>query len=303
MSEPMRLQKWLATAGLCSRREGDKWISDGRVSVNKVIITLLGTKVDMDDEVRVDGRLIPPPHDPLVILVLNKPPGVLCTRKDPKNRPNVFDLLDSTPAIVNAMASAGVTSSRLINVGRLDYNSEGLILFTNDGDIAHQLMHPSSQVSRTYRVRVHGRVDAIMLEKLRAGVILDDGPTGPLQMDLDCVPGANSWLTLTLTEGRNRMVRRIFETVDMAVSRLIRIAYGNFTLGDLPRGAWRALQQEEVVRLLAPLKGVKRPLFFAVDTVTGKKPAPRKFSPRKPVLDKPPTRRSRTERGRSHKTP
>ena len=302
MSEPMRLQKWLATAGLCSRREGDKWISAGRVSVNKEIITLLGTKVDIHDEVRVDGRLIPPPQNPLVILVLNKPTGVLCTRKDPKNRPNVFDLLDSTPAIVNAMDAAGITHSRLINVGRLDYNSEGLILFTNDGDIAHQLMHPSSQVSRTYRVRVHGRIDAILLEKLRAGVILDDGPTGPLQMELDYVPGANSWLTMTLTEGRNRMVRRIFETVDMEVSRLIRIAYGNFSLGDLPRGAWRALRQEEIIHLLAPLKGIKRPLFFPVADATSKKPPPRKFSPQKPTPDKRPTRRSRTERGRSHKT-
>ena len=128
-------------------------------------------------------------------------------------------------------------------------------------------MHPSNQVTRTYRARVHGRVDPPMLAKLRAGVLLEDGPTGPLQMDLDYVPGANSWLTLTLTEGRNRMVRRIFEAVGMDVSRLIRIAYGDVTLGELPKEKWRTLQRPEITRLLAHAKGGKKPPITEQDKV------------------------------------
>lgn len=278
MSDPMRLQKWLAGAGLCSRREGDKWIAAGRVSVNGQVVTQLGSKVDAKDKVVVDGRIIPYNHDALVILAMNKPPGVLCTRKDPENRSNVFDLLGDLSASIDtptrsaptrsAMRSSGAPRqssqegsphTRLISVGRLDYNSEGLILFTNNGNVAHGLMHPSSQVPRTYRVRVHGRVDIPMLEKMRAGVLLDDGHTGPLDMDLDYVLGANSWLKLTLTEGRNRMVRRIFEAVDMNVSRLIRISYGHAVLGDLPRGKWRTLQPFEIARLLTHIKNIKIP--------------------------------------------
>ncbi len=241
-TESIRLQKWLAEAGLCSRREGDKWIAAGRVMVNGSVVTQLGSKVTFKDQVLVDGRLVLPPREPLVILMLNKPPGVVCTRRDPENRRNVFDLL-------------GNAHARLISVGRLDYNSEGLILFTNNGDVAHQLMHPSNQVPRTYRVRAHGRIDPPMLARLQAGVVLDDGPTGPLQLALDHVPGANSWVTITLTEGRNRLVRRIFESVEMEVSRLIRTHYGQCSLGELPRGEWRALQATEITRLLAPLKG------------------------------------------------
>ncbi|MEO5352870.1 MAG: rRNA pseudouridine synthase [Magnetococcus sp. XQGC-1] len=249
-TEPVRLQKWLAEAGLCSRREGETWIAAGRVQVNGVLVTQPGSKVSSRDEVLVDGRLVRPVREPLLVLMLHKPPGVVCTRKDPENRRSVFDLLGNDPG-----KQAG--QNRLISVGRLDYQSEGLILFTNNGEVAHQLMHPSNQVPRTYRVRVHGRIDPPMLAKLQAGVLLDDGPTGPLQLALDYVPGANSWLTITLTEGRNRLVRRIFETVGMEVSRLIRIQYGACSLGELPRGEWRLLPAVEASRLLAPLKEAK----------------------------------------------
>ncbi|MBF0161843.1 MAG: rRNA pseudouridine synthase [Magnetococcales bacterium] len=301
-TEPIRLQKWLAEAGLCSRREGELWIAAGRVMVNGSVITQPGSKVSNRDQVQVDGRLIQPAREPLVILMLHKPPAVLCTRKDPENRPTVFTLL-------------GEGYARLISVGRLDFNSEGLILFTNHGDVAHQLMHPSNQVPRTYRVRVHGRIDPPMLAKLQAGVRLDDGPTGPLQVTLDHVPGANSWVTITLTEGRNRMVRRIFESVGMEVSRLIRVGYGPCVLGELPRGVWRALQTTEINRLLAPLQEGKRLLelpraFSPSEKQPAPKPTPPSDTPgRRSQTNPPPRQKPRqprdktfgTEHGRSNK--
>lgn len=299
-AELMRLQKWLAEAGLCSRREGEQWIAAGRVKVNGVIVTLPGTKVSRKDQVVVDGRTVVPPHEPLVVIALNKPPGVVCTRKDPEKRRSVFELL-------------GNEHTRLISVGRLDYQSEGLILFTNHGTLAHELMHPSNQVPRTYRVRVHGRIDAAMLAKLQAGVLLDDGATGPLQLELDYVPGANSWVTISLTEGRNRMVRRIFETVEMTVSRLIRIQYGPVLLGPLPRGTWRALQPTEITRLLTPLKAAKALLEVqrevippvvvntAPERVVPYRPGGRNRPPVERTTRKPNTRKFGTDHGRTGK--
>ena len=246
MSDPVRLQKWLAQAGLCSRREGERWIVGGRVHINGKLVTELGTRVEKKDTVTVDGSTVRKASHTRVILALYKPIGVLVTRKDPENRPTVYNLL-------------GTTQTRLINIGRLDYNSEGLILFTNDGNLANELMHPRNQVPRTYRVRVHGRVNDTLLEKLKLGVELEDGHTGPLDIRVDHVPGANSWLTITLSEGRNRIVRRIFEAMDMQVSRLIRIAFGDVTLGDLLPEQWRPLQGTETSRLLSFISNTDDP--------------------------------------------
>ncbi|MBF0446958.1 MAG: rRNA pseudouridine synthase [Magnetococcales bacterium] len=237
MSEPIRLQKWLAQAGLCSRREGERWIEAGRVMVNGEVVTELGTKVGKRDKITVDGKPQAPQRtERTVVLALNKPTGRICTRKDPEGRPTIFELL-------------GRGHPRLISVGRLDINSEGLLLLTNDGDLVHQLTHPSNQVPRIYRVRVHGRVSAEFLTRLQAGVLLEDGHTGPLEVVLDSVQGANSWLTLTLKEGRNRLVRRIFKQFDMDVGRLIRISYGGIELGSIMRGAWRSLSAQEIKQL------------------------------------------------------
>ncbi|MBF0185090.1 MAG: pseudouridine synthase, partial [Magnetococcales bacterium] len=241
-AEAVRLQKWLAESGLCSRREGEEWILQGRVTINGEVIKQLGSKVNRGDQVLVDGRVAVPLREPLRVMMLHKPAGVVCTRKDPENRENVFSLL-------------GEGHARLISIGRLDYNSEGLLLFTNHGELAHRLMHPSTQIDRTYRVRVHGRIDPPTLSRLQAGVMLEDGPTGPLNLSVDQVVGANSWLTITLQEGRNRIVRRIFAAFEMDVSRLIRVQYGSCQLGDLPRGQWRALLPQEIKALLAPLPG------------------------------------------------
>ncbi|MEO5340991.1 MAG: rRNA pseudouridine synthase [Magnetococcus sp. MYC-9] len=285
-TEPIRLQKWLAEAGLCSRREGDRWIAAGRVTVNGEPVTQLGSKVSSRDQVMVDGRVVMPVREPLVILMLHKPPAVVCTRKDPEKRRSVFELL-------------GTGHARLISVGRLDFQSEGLILFTNHGEVAHQLMHPSNQVPRTYRVRVHGRVDPPMLARLQEGVLLDDGPTGPLQLVVDHVPGANSWLTITLTEGRNRLVRRIFETVGMEVSRLIRTQYGSCSLGELPRGVWRALTVTESNRLLAPLKTADRLLALQPPETASATTVVR--PPVKPVRPDRSAPRGPSSRSHSHK--
>ncbi len=234
MSDPVRLQKWLAQAGLCSRREGERWITAGRIKVNGQVVTTLGTKVVKGDKVSVDGKSVAPQRSERTkVLALNKPVGRICTKKDPEGRPTVFELL-------------GRGHSRLINVGRLDINSEGLLLFSNDGDLVHKLTHPSSQVPRVYRVRVHGRVSADLLARLQTGVNLEDGHTGPLDIALDGVQGANSWLTLTLKEGRNRIIRRIFKHFDMDVGRLIRISYGGVELGEVPRGQWRSLARNEI---------------------------------------------------------
>jgi 23S rRNA pseudouridine2605 synthase len=237
MSEQIRLQKKLAEAGLCSRREGERWIEAGRVKVNGLVVTTLGTKVGKGDRVVVDGKpLAPRRAERTLVLALNKPTGRICTRKDPEGRPTIFGLL-------------GRSHTRLISVGRLDINSEGLLLLSNDGDLVHKLTHPSSEVPRVYRVRVHGRVSTAFLAKLKAGVSLEDGHTGELEVALDGVQGANSWLTLTLREGRNRLIRRIFKHFDMDVGRLIRVSFGGIELGSVARGEWRNLSQAEIKHL------------------------------------------------------
>ncbi|MBF0439538.1 MAG: rRNA pseudouridine synthase [Magnetococcales bacterium] len=235
----MRLQKWLAEAGLCSRREGEKWIAAGRVSVDGVVVTQQGVRVGPESVVTVDDQPVVVRTNSLrVVVALNKPVGVICSRKDPEGRPSAYQLVEGAGA-------------RLVSVGRLDYNSEGLLLFTSDGELANRLTHPRYGVSRTYRVRVHGRVSDALLAKLREGVTLDDGPTGPLDITLERVVAANSWLSLTLKEGRNRIVRRIFAAFDMNVARLIRVTYGSVELGEIPSGAWRYLSRSEVARLMS----------------------------------------------------
>ncbi|MBF0340546.1 MAG: rRNA pseudouridine synthase [Magnetococcales bacterium] len=234
----MRLQKWLSEAGLCSRREGERWIEAGRVSVDGEVVTRQGVQVGPEAVVTVDGQPIMLRKGNLrVVVALYKPVGVICSRTDPEGRPSVFRLVEGAGA-------------RLVSVGRLDYNSEGLLLFTSDGDLANRLTHPRNEVPRIYRVRVHGRIDAAMLTRLQAGVQLDDGHTGPLEVELERVVGANSWLKLTLKEGRNRIIRRLFAAFDMDVARLIRISYGGIELGETPSGAWRYLSRVEVGGLM-----------------------------------------------------
>ena len=218
MSE--KLQKALARAGIGSRREMERWISEGRVSIdgNKA---KLGDRVEPQQVIRIDGRIVSQAAIQDVkfkVLLYYKPEGEICTRADPKGRPTVFDRL---PPLRN---------SRWINIGRLDINTSGLLLFTTHGELANRLMRPSYQVEREYAVRVLGKVDSEAMEKLRRGLELEEGIAHFDAISDAGGEGANHWYHVTLKEGRNREVRRLWEAIGVQVSRLIRIRYGPVTL-------------------------------------------------------------------------
>lgn len=239
MSE--KLQKILAAAGLGSRREIERWISDGRVSVNGSVAKL-GDRATSDDKILVDGKLVRPAgaNQRIRVLLYNKPDGEVCTRSDPEGRKTVFDSLPN------------LKGERWIAVGRLDISTTGLLLFTNNGDLANKLMHPSSEIDREYLVRVHGAVDDEMLERLRDGVLLEDG----MARFSDIVPGervgTNGWYTVALMEGRNREVRRLWESQNVEVNRLKRVRFGPIFLPSYARrGQWIELDEKPLNDLLA----------------------------------------------------
>ncbi|MBV4366959.1 23S rRNA pseudouridine(2605) synthase RluB [Erwinia sp. BNK-24-b] len=233
MSE--KLQKVLARAGHGSRREIETMISAGRVSVDGKIATL-GDRVEPSKalKIRIDGHLVSVAESTSEIcrvLAYYKPEGELCTRNDPEGRPTVFDRLPK------------LRGARWIAVGRLDVNTCGLLLFTTDGELANRLMHPSREVEREYAVRVFGQVDDDKLKQLSRGVQLEDGPASFKTLKFTGGEGINQWYSVTLTEGRNREVRRLWESVGVQVSRLIRTRYGDITLPKgLPRGGWTELE-------------------------------------------------------------
>jgi 23S rRNA pseudouridine2605 synthase len=218
-----RIAKVMARAGLCSRREAERWIAEGRVAIDGTVLETPAVTVPEGARVTVDGKPLPSP-EPTRLFRYHKPRGLLTTHKDPRGRPTVFERL-------------GEGLPRLISVGRLDFDSEGLLLLTNDGDLARKLMLPATGWLRRYRVRVHGAVDPRRLERLARGVAIDGVAYGPIKARLDRQKGENAWVTVSLAEGRNREIRRVFEHLGWPVARLIRIAYGPFQLGALPRGA------------------------------------------------------------------
>lgn len=234
-----KLQKILARAGQGSRRELEEIIAAGRVSVDGKIASL-GDRVQVSSatKIRIDGNLIsliPAQKEICRVLMYYKPEGELCTRSDPEGRATVFDRLPR------------LTGARWIAVGRLDINTSGLLLFTTDGELANRLMHPSREVEREYSVRVFGNIDEAMLQRLRKGVQLEDGPANFKQIKTVGGTGLNQWFDVTLTEGRNREVRRLWESQGVEVSRLIRIRYGNIKLEKgLPRGGWEEMGLEQV---------------------------------------------------------
>jgi len=233
-----RLQKVLAQAGVASRRKCEELILQGRVQVNGVTVRELGTKVDPGrDEIAVDGRVIR--REELVYLLLYKPTGVITSLHDPQGRPVVTDLL------------CGV-KQRVFPVGRLDYDTEGLLIVTNDGDFANKLTHPSGHIPRTYHAVVKGIPHGTLLEKLAAGINLDDGMTAPAEVEYRDVDMDKNEATIeiTLYEGRNRQVRRMFEAIGHPVKRLRRVRFGSLTLQGIPRGKYRELKPEEVKALL-----------------------------------------------------
>ena len=237
-----RLQKVLATAGLGSRRQIEDWIRAGRVDVNGEIAQL-GDRVLPTDRIRVDGRLIPARRleaPERQILVYSKPEGELVTRADPQGRRTVFESLPRP------------RRGRWIAVGRLDINSMGLLLLTTDGELANRLMHPSGEVEREYAVRVLGEVTPEVLQRLQSGVQLDDGPARFDSVADMGGEGVNHWYRVTLREGRYREVRRVWEAVNVKVSRLKRIRFGPVTLGSTDRaGHWRDATPDERAALIA----------------------------------------------------
>lgn len=238
MSE--KLQKILASAGYGSRRELEKWITDGRVTVNGKVAKL-GDRASLDDTVSVDGKRakLPAKDQRIRVLLYNKPEGEVCTRSDPEGRKTVFEHLPR------------LKDERWISVGRLDINTTGLLLFTNNGELANKLMHPSSRIDREYLVRVHGAVDDDMLKRLREGVLLEDG----MAKFSDVVPGervgTNGWYTVVLMEGRNREIRRLWESQNVEVNRLKRVRFGPIFMPSYTRrGQWVDLDEKALNDLL-----------------------------------------------------
>jgi 23S rRNA pseudouridine2605 synthase len=234
-----RLQKIIAAAGVASRRTAEKLISSGAVQVNGTVVTELGSKADPEtDHVRVNGKLLQGAQRHTYLL-LNKPKGFVTTMSDPEKRPTVMDLI------------RGV-KGRVYPIGRLDYASEGLLLLTNDGELAHRLMKAASHVAKTYVVKVSGTPKEEAIAKLRAGVSIatDDGKrvkTGPALVRV-VKEAANPWYEITLVEGRNRQIRRMFETVGHHVEKIKRVRYGPLTL-DVPPGKFRSLTLREIEKL------------------------------------------------------
>ncbi len=217
-----RIAKVLARAGLCSRREAERWITAGRVSVNGKVLDSPALAVTSSDQVVVDGKPLPT-AEPTRLWRYHKPPGLVTTNSDPDGRPTVFERLPKN-------------LPRVLTVGRLDLNSEGLLLLTNDGELSRRLELPEMGWSRKYRVRVHGKVDERRLESLKNGITVDGVHYAPIEATLEQTTGHNAWLLMTLHEGKNREIRRVMEALGLTVNRLIRTAYGPFQLGNLVRG-------------------------------------------------------------------
>lgn len=235
-----RLQKVLAHAGLGSRRQIEQWIREGKVRVNQKT-ACLGDRWHKEDRVQVGGRIVNLGKrlgTSLRILAYHKPTGEVVTRRDPRGRPTVFQRLPN------------LTSGRWISVGRLDINTEGLLLFTNQGEWANRLMHPAQEMEREYAVRVYGRVTEAMLERLQQAVELEDGPARFDSLERAGGEGANTWYKVVLREGRNRIVRRLWESQGMIVSRLIRVRFGPICLpSQLKTGRSIELDNREIESL------------------------------------------------------
>jgi len=230
------LVKLLAERGVASRRASERMIREGQVSIDGHVVREPGTLVDPHEaRVLVDGKPLPPKPNP-IYRVLNKPKGTITSRNDPHDRKTVFDLLDDPPTSLGA-------------VGRLDFQTEGVLLLTNDGELAYRLTHPSYGVTKTYLVKVSGTPEPRKIVQLQRGIKLDDGPTRPATVDLVESAGPSSWLLIQIQEGRNRIVRRMIEHVGHKVLKLKRIGFGGITLRNLEPGHSRALTAGELGRL------------------------------------------------------
>ena len=269
-----RIAKVIARAGVCSRRDAETWIAEGRVSVNGEVLLSPAFNVSEADDVRVDGKPLAAPERTRLFF-FHKPKGLVTTARDPEGRNTVFAVLP--PDL-----------PRVVAIGRLDINTEGLLLLTNDGGLARVLELPSTGWLRRYRVRVHGSIDQAALDRLSEGVTIDGVDYRGVEAKLDREQGSNAWLTLGLREGKNREIKKILEHLGLAVNRLIRISFGPFELGDLPEGD----VMEVRTRVLRDQLGVKLA-----------KEANANFDAALVVRDEPPPERSHGERPRESRGP
>jgi len=249
----------MARAGLCSRREAERWIEQGRVRVNGSVLTSPARDVTARDRISVDDRPLPP-AEPARLWRYHKPKGLVTTHRDPEGRPTVFDALPQH-------------LPRVISVGRLDFNTEGLLLLTNNGALARHLELPSTGWLRRYRVRAHGQVTETELAALRQGTEIAGVRYGPIEASLDKTQGANVWLSLALREGKNREVRTILESLDLKVNRLIRVSFGPFQLLELEPGAVAPVQRRVLIDQLGPR--IARELGLHAEEPAGSGPASR----------------------------
>jgi 23S rRNA pseudouridine2605 synthase len=231
-----RIAKLLARAGLCSRRDAERWIIEGRVSVDGRPLTTPAMTVTAANDVRVDGKQLPA-LERARLWRYHKPAGLVTSHRDERERPTVFDALPKD-------------LPRLISIGRLDLNSEGLLLLTNDGALARRLELPSTGWVRRYKVRVHGEVEPEAFAALEKGMTIDRVSYGPIRASLERRQGSNAWIAMALREGRNREVRRVLEHLGLQVTRLIRLSYGPFQLGNLTRGAVAEVPQKVLTEQL-----------------------------------------------------
>lgn len=234
----MRLQKYLALCGVASRRNAEKLILEGHVSVNGIVITAMGVQVDETaDEVCVDGQVVRPETEKHY-LAYNKPIGEVTTVSDPEGRATVMDRFRDYPV-------------RLFPVGRLDYDSEGILLLSNDGDMMNRVLHPSFEIKKVYLVRVSNQVTDAEIAQLRKGVIIDGRMTSPADVRLTRRDTFSADLLITIHEGRNRQVRKMIDAIGHQVVHLKRVQFGPVILGDLPSGMWRKLTEEEIRKLVS----------------------------------------------------
>ncbi len=276
-----RIAKVLARAGVCSRRDAERMIEAGRVTVNGVVLTSPALNVTTKDKVLVDGTPLPS-KEPTRLWRYHKERGTVTTARDPEGRPTVFDALPQD-------------LPRVISIGRLDVNTEGLLLLTNDGELARKLELPSTGWARRYRVRAHGRTDQAKLDALQQGIEVDGVRYGPIQARLEREQGANVWISMTLREGKNREIKRVLEKLGLNVNRLIRTSYGPFQLGDLKDG----VVQEVAERILMDQLGETDRQRNADKKASGKRPSSKKRGDSKSTARKGAARKPKPKKGKN----
>jgi 23S rRNA pseudouridine2605 synthase len=235
-----RIAKVIARAGICSRRDAEKLIDQKRITLNGEIVQTPATKVSAKDKICVDGEALPQKEE-LRVWRFYKPVGIVTTNRDEKGRKTVFDILPSS-------------IPRTVSVGRLDLNTEGLLLLTNDGTLAGKLENPKTGWIRRYRVRVHGIVNNNKIKKLEKGISIDGINYASIKATIDSTKGTNTWLTVSLTEGKNREIRKVMEFLGLSVNRLIRVSYGPFQLGNMKKGEISEISGKALREQLGSLK-------------------------------------------------